>query len=55
MVQLNNIDEINKGINQLQRDLINQLEAVSIEYIDLYAYADKINALKVKKNTLFLE
>lgn len=48
------IREINKDLNALQKSLIKQLQCTNIEYIDLYAYADKVNALKIKKNTLYL-
>ena len=46
--------EINNDLKAIQASLLNQLKSTNIEYIDLYSYADKINTLKIKKNTLYL-
>lgn len=51
---MNNIKEVNKSLDKLQKSLINQLNSTNIEYIDLLSYYRKVEALKVKKDTLFL-
>ena len=48
------MQQVNNDLKALQKSLLKQLQCTSIEYIDLYAYADKVNTLKIKKNTLYL-
>ena len=46
---------INHQLDILQKELQRQLNNSRIEYIDLNTFANQVNNLKIKKNTLFLE
>lgn len=50
----NDIKQINKQLDILQKELIRQLKTTNIEYIDLNTYVNQVNNLKIKKNTLYL-
>jgi len=51
---MSELKKVNMQLDQLQTALINQLNNTNIEYIDLLSYYRKVEALKVKKDTLFL-
>ena len=46
------IKKINDDINQLQKNLIDQLNNTSILYIDLYYYYSTLQLLKTKRNNI---
>ncbi len=48
---IKDIDNINKQIDTVQKNLIEALEVVGIEYINLYQYIDTINNLKQLKQS----
>lgn len=50
----NDLKRINKQINQLQTELLKQLQTTNIEYIDLYRYVNQLEALKIKKDSIYL-
>ena len=47
--------KINKQIDILQRQLIQQLQTTNMCYIDLNMYVRQLDALKCKKDALYLE
>jgi len=51
----NTIKEVNNSLDKIQKSLISQLNSTNIEYIDLLTYYRKVEALKVKKDTLYLD
>lgn len=52
---MNTIKECNITLDKLQKNLIKQLNETNIEYIDLRAYYRKVEAIKVKKDSLYLD
>ena len=48
------IKKVNQQLDKLQESLINQLNSTNIEYVDLLAYYRKVEALKSKKDYLYL-
>lgn len=49
------IAHYNRMLRQLQKNLIEQLQTTEIEYIDLLAYYNQVNNIKIAKNTAYLE
>lgn len=45
-------DKINAEIDILNKNLINALNTIGIEYIDLYAFIDRLNVLMSRKNKI---
>lgn len=46
--------KVNQQIDKLQNELIKQLQTTNICYIDLLQYYRQIEALKMKKDALYL-
>lgn len=46
------LKECNDEIAQLQQRLIDALNAVGIEYVDLYSFINEMNVLETRKNKL---
>lgn len=46
------LEKVNEDIQKLTDSLIKVLNDVGIEYIDLYAYINKIENLKSRKNKI---
>ena len=46
------LEAINKDIKKVNNNLIDALNAVGIEYINLYQYINLINNLKLKKQQI---
>ena len=51
---MSELKNVNKQLDKLQQSLINQLNTTNIEYIDLLSYYRKVEALKSKKDYLYL-
>ena len=52
---MNEIQKVNKQIDILQQQLLQQLQSGSIEYIDLLTYYNRLESLKAKKTALYLQ
>ena len=49
------IKKLNKQLETIKKDLIKQLQHNNIEYINLHAYASRVNNLKHKKDLIYMD
>ena len=52
---MNELQKVNKQLDILQNELIRQLQTTNIQYIDLRTYYRQLEALKTKKDALYLD